>query len=603
MMTTMTRRWLPLLFVLLSALVPAAARAASATATAKLDPPGPLHPGDKATLVVTLDVRPGLHAQSHTPTSTDYIPLTVTPAPSPAATFGPADYPPGKDEVYLELGTLNVYVDRNDFRIPVTVPADAPNGPADLHGTVHLQACNDQSCFPPEDESFSVSLTVVGGSAAAKPVASATEPTTQRGAAAAAVPPPARPHRGKGSDISIPAAFGLAFVAGLLFNVMPCVLPVLPLKAIGFYEVSQHQRGRSFFLGLVFSGGLITVFAVLSLLVVVLKVIAWGDLFAKAWFVWPMAALLLVMGLGLLGAWTTSLPTALYRFEPRHDTVGGNFFWGALTAVLATPCTAPLLPVVLAFAVTEPVYVGVPAMLMVGVGMASPYLLLSATPELARRFPRTGPWPELFKQVMGFLIIAFAVYLAGGRLFAGPEFWWPVVAVVAAAGLFLVARTTQLTKNAGPVAVAAALAIAMFGGSFAWAARINGVFDRPTAAAGTGESWQPYSDARFKQLRADGKPVMLKFTANWCASCQVIEGTVYHDPAVWAAMNKAGMAALKVDLTDANAPGHDLLLTLNPAGGIPVTAVYPPHADEPEVFDTLYTSADFIKAVDRAAAK
>ena len=589
MMTTMTRRWLPLLFVLLSVLVPASARAASATVSAKLDPPGPLRRGDKATLVVTVDVGDGLHAQSHKPSSPDYIALEVKPGPTPAATFGPVDYPPGNDETYPALGTLNVYVGLNEFRVPVAVTAAAADGTVTLNGVVRLQACNDQSCFPPEDDAFTCTFDVAGGSTAA-----------------AAAPPPARPHRGKGSDLSVPTAFGFAFVAGLLFNVMPCVLPVLPIKALGFYEVSQHQRSRSLFLGLVFSGGLIAVFAVLALFVIVLRKIAWGDLFSEPLFIWPMSALLLVMGLGLLGAWTTTLPTALYRFEPRHDTVGGNFFWGALTAVLATPCTAPLLPGVLLFALAEPAWVGVPAILMVGVGMASPYLLLSGVPELARRFPRTGPWPDLFKQVMGFLVIAFAVFLAGGRLVNGPAFYWPAVAVIAAGSVFLVARTTQLTKNAGPVAVAATLAIAMFGSSFAWAARINGVFDRPAAAAAAGspgEAWQPYSDAAFKQLRADGKPVMLKFTANWCASCQVIEGTVYHDPAVWAAMNKAGMAALKVDLTDKNAPGHDLLLTLNPAGGIPVTAVYPPHGDDPEVFDTLYTSADFIKAVDRAVAK
>src|SRR5439155_25068290 len=193
-------------------------------------------------------------------------------------------------------------------------------------------------------------------------------------------------------------------------------------------EAAQHNRGKSFALGLVFSLGLIAVFAILALVVLVFHFASWGSLFSEGWFVWSLVALLIVLAAGLLGGWNLSLPLGVYTFEPKHDTFGGNFFWGALTAVLATPCTAPLLPPVLAWASLQPAAIGVIAMLMVGVGMALPYLILSALPEIARKFPRTGPWAELFKQMMGFLLIAAAAYFAGGRLVHGPQFWWLVVA-------------------------------------------------------------------------------------------------------------------------------------------------------------------------------
>ena len=272
-------------------------------------------------------------------------------------------------------------------------------------------------------------------------------------------------HPGKlpGADWSISYAFGVAFVVGLLFNIMPCVLPVLPLKAIGFYEVGQHKRSRSFLFGLVFSLGIIAVFAILSVPIIVLKKISWGQLFSEWWFIWPMVLVLVAMAFGLFGTFTFRLPVGAYNFEPRHDTFSGNFLLGGFTAILATPCTAPLLPPLLVWAASQPTY-GVPAMLMVGVGMASPYLILSALPELARKFPRTGPWSELFKQMMGFMLLAAAAFFAAGQVIHSVNYWWIVFAVVViAAGSC--DPGGELAKSRMAIGVSSVLAIVMVGGT------------------------------------------------------------------------------------------------------------------------------------------
>ena len=168
---------------------------------------------------------------------------------------------------------------------------------------------------------------------------------------------------------------------GVLFNVMPCVLPVLPLKAAGFTEPREHHRGKSDRCsGWRSASGSSRVFGVLAVLVLVLRTITWGELFTNPWFVWPLVVLLVVMAVGMFGVFTSTLPTALYAVDPRHDTYRRQLLFGALTAVLSTPCTAPLLPGAAAVGVDAAGVVGVPAMMMVGVGMAFPYLVLSATP-------------------------------------------------------------------------------------------------------------------------------------------------------------------------------------------------------------------------------
>src|SRR5205823_4548857 len=133
-----------------------------------------------------------------------------------------------------------------------------------------------------------------------------------------------------------------------------CVLPVLPLKAAGFHRAAEHRRSRSFLLGLAFSLGIVLVFTVLSVFVIVLRAFSWGELFSNPYFVWTIVGVLILCAFGLFGAFTINRPSSLSAVAPRQDTVGGNVIFGAFTAILATPCPAPLLPPVLLWASLQP---------------------------------------------------------------------------------------------------------------------------------------------------------------------------------------------------------------------------------------------------------
>jgi thiol:disulfide interchange protein DsbD len=547
--------------------------------------PSPLQPGVESTATVEVEVKPGFHAQSHTPSQENLIKFNIKLDDNPALTFGEPVYPKGEVYDAKALGILNVYVGKVAVHFPVQLKPGASPADGVIKGKVQVQVCDDNVCYPPVKLPFQI-----GGGGGAPTTAPTTAPAAAIDTGPAGAPPIiltglyssnalrsaiAAATEGKsiaasdeGPQYTVTVAFLFAFLAGLVFNVMPCVLPVLPLKAMGFYEASQHNRLRCIGYGLAFSLGVVGSFLVLGLLVVVKQIFKWGEIFSNPWFLGALVIILLLMAFFTFGFFQIRLPNAIYSVSPRHDTFFGNFLFGILTAALSTPCTFGMFVGLLTFALKQPPIVGLALMGTVGAGMASPYLVLSAFPEAARRFPRTGPWAELVKQVMGFLLLGMAAYFAEPfieRLLRPQAFWWMLFALVSAAGIFLVVRSMQISKTrVGPV-VSAIIAVALIVPALLLTLRLTGRH----------YAWQPYTKEALADARASKQVVLVEFTADWCTTCHSLEALVLNDPNVVRDVNVYGVKMIRADLTDTDAPGWALLRKYATGQGVPLTAVYP----------------------------
>ncbi len=576
-----------------------------------------VQPGQQAVVALVLDVQPGYHAQSNKPIQSFLIPFELLNlAAEPGTVYTPL-YAEGHIENYPALvmegdpGDLSVYTGRAITYVPVQVAADAePGSTFTIRGQARYQICDNQNCFQPETRDWEISIPVVP---AGELVASANEELyadfdpSVWSSLEVATDAPAAVVQSAGASQTTVWVFGwyvdlakigvwlvlpLAFVAGIIFNVVPCVLPVLPLKAMGFYEVAQHNRAKCLALGVAFSLGIALTFATLAVLVLVLRVLNWGELFSQWWFALGIGLILTVMALYQFGVFDFALPQGVYAFTPRHDTYTGNVLFGILTAILSTPCTFGLFAGLLVWAVAQPAWLGVTTVTVTGIGMASPYLLLSAFPELARRFPRTGPWSEVVKQSLGFLLLAIAAYFIRPLLpdaWRGPGYWWLIYGLVAAGGAYAIVRALQIAPGSfKPVAVTAGLSLALL--------VPLGVITYGLANPPAG--WEYYSEQRLAEARATNRPVLVKFTADWCANCQTVEQSVFGTQEEMDEWRDRGLVLIKADLTKTDAEGWPLLRELHRVGSIPFTAIYLPGESEPRRLPGIYGAADVERALE-----
>jgi thiol:disulfide interchange protein len=383
---------------------------------------------------------------------------------------------------------------------------------------------------------------------------------------------------------SIPFALGLAFLAGLALNIMPCVWPVLPLIVMRIIEQAKAGKKQSQAMGFAFCFGILLFFASLAIANIILQifygtVLQWGDQYRNPIFIAGMVVLLVVLALMMFGVFNISVPSSIAGKSGSGKGYSGAVGTGFLAAILSTPCGFGILAFAFGWAQAQHWLVATVVIMVIGVGMAVPYVILTSIPGLLNRLPKPGQWMELFKQGIGFILLIIAVKLIG----ALPQAYRTNVLYFAVILGFCVwmwgGWVSFNTKPTHKWLIRISAVIIVFAGGWVFL----------PAPAGELIAWQDYDAAVIENAIAEGKPVLIKFTADWCLSCQAVDKVVYHNEDIAGLIEEKEVLAIKADTTSNDSPAT-LALKNKYNELVPVTILFLPGVEEPvrlhEVFFT-----------------
>jgi thiol:disulfide interchange protein DsbD len=400
----------------------------------------------------------------------------------------------------------------------------------------------------------------------------------------------------------------LAIAGGMVLNLMPCVLPVLSIKALSLVRHAQSHPREVRMQGLAYAAGVLVSFGLVAGALIVLRAagaeIGWGFQLQSPIFLTIMIYVLFAVGLSLSGVFTVGDSVAgLGSGLADREGYSGSFFTGALATLVATPCTAPFMAAAIGFAITQPWYISFAVFEAIGVGLALPYVVLAFSPGARRFLPKPGAWMNSFKQVLAFPVYGTAVWLA----FVLSSETGSIGVTAALAGLVLIAfaawlyEAVRYSEGGGRLAGIAVSAIAVVaalvlleipdeaGAGSASAA------DSTTVAGGV--AWEPFSQAKLDEAKAAGKPVFVDFTADWCITCKVNERVALTDQAVKDAFAAQGVVTMRGDWTKRDG-NITRVLEANGRAGVPLYLFYAKGAgDRPVVLPQILTADTVLQSM------
>ncbi|HUP23301.1 MAG TPA: thioredoxin family protein [Thermoanaerobaculia bacterium] len=558
-------------------------------------------------LAAKVTIEDGWHLQSHTP-SLEYLIPTVLSVELPEGwELDPTtdiDYPPDKLwQSSFEAEPLAVYEGTILIRARLRAPPASAAGTdqvteVSLPVQLEYQACDDRVCLQPTTADAVVPLVLGRDGAPQYQELFEAGSAPESGAATAAA------RRG---GTTLVAAILLGVVGGLILNLMPCVLPVLSIKVFGLVREAGAARSAVTRAALAIAAGILFSFWTLAALAAGARaageLVGWGIQFQNPGFVAFLAIVLLFFALNLWGLFEIPLPAALANrlgTTAGHSGPAGHFAAGLFATLMATPCSAPFLGTAVGFALSQPAWATFAVFTAVGLGMALPYLVLAIAPGALAILPRPGAWMDTLKKAMGFLLVGTVVwllYVLGAQI--APERLAFVEGALLALALFAWLRgqarsgPSRALAAAGVVACAAATLLLA-----ATAARGAAGYARGTPSLLT---WTPFDESRAVELAAGGELVFIDVTADWCATCKVIERVVLETEEVAALFERHGVVAMRADWTNRDDQISQFLAGFG-RYAIPFYVLYRP-GQEPHVFGELLTRSAVIEVVEGAAAR
>ena len=592
--------------------------------------------GQKFALAVVLDIPEGWHLYAHPRRGELGIDTEITPQQTPGLRFGKVLYPQGNFYEDKVLGASNyIYEGRQIFYLPIEVVGaeDVPPGADGVHSGAEIPVrlklkgllCSDAgSCVPWQEQAAGVIIVSSQASTAVQQLGlfgrfdiNEVEWGSQAGATteppkilvpAGPIPVPAGPINDERvvmpdyqprefSEVSLKAEdwfkpILLALAAGVLLNLMPCVLPVNPLKVLSLIQQAQADREsgdkyKAVKLSAVFSIGIVLVFVGLAVVMSVFKIL-YGQQFQSNAFKFVMMVIIYVLGLSMFGLFEVALPSKVSNIRVVREGYAGALGMGVLATLLATPCSAPLLGPVLTWSLSKPTTITVAVFIVVGIGMAGPYVILTAFPQLLNRIPKAGNWMIRLKQGLGFVMLGVTVYLI--FLFEpGRHLRLMVFCLAVALALWLgmqVVNASSKPRRRRAVRLAALLVVIF---ASLWLAQAK-------SAAANRENWQAQKQRALKE----GRTVMVEFTADWCPNCKYVEKTVLEREAFKKKLDQTNTEFIIADWTH-NDPTITKELNRLGSKSIPFSAIYPAKSpDNPILLRDIYTLDTVLRALEAA---
>jgi thiol:disulfide interchange protein DsbD len=390
----------------------------------------------------------------------------------------------------------------------------------------------------------------------------------------------------------------MAFLGGIILNVMPCVLPVLSIKAMSLVKQSQQDRKHIFQGSMAYTLGILFSFIVLAAIIIILKTtgesVGWGFQFQSPGFVMALLIVIFVFALSLFDVFIIRAPGM--QVATKASSKGGltgSFLSGIFAVLLATPCTAPLLGAALGFAFSQPPLMILAIFLLIGLGLAFPFILIGIWPKAIRIIPKPGEWMNIFKEVMGFLLLATAFYLIRSLYFlvGGKELLSVLVYLLIlafAAWIYGRFAKPEFSKTKQWIATILAIVIAVGGGFLTLDFSEENITASLEEESHLRPGWEKFSPELLQKYREAGQPVFIDFGAEWCLTCKTNETTVLFTEDIETAFQEKGIKLLKGDNTKKNPVIGEWLSRFNRAG-VPLYIFYLPGQEEPIVLPELIT--------------
>ncbi|KRE89458.1 hypothetical protein ASG87_03750 [Frateuria sp. Soil773] len=514
-------------------------------------------------------------------------------------TLGQAKLPDGKKYHDQYLGDVETYHNSIDASIPYML---AP-GTQRIKFSVKYQGCHEvdpKICYPPHTKEFD--LPVPGSEAAGGGGANGVGPAAggHSEASASTVETGSAGANAASFSTGLLGALLLAFAGGLILNLMPCVLPVLSIKAVGLIESGENPARRRRH-ALMYTTGVLCSFAVIGLTILALRstghAMGWGAQLQQPLVVGVLVCVMAAVGLSMSGVvnFGASFGNVGHGLASRSGWTG-DFFTGVLAVVVASPCVAPFMGTALAYAFVAPMFAALAVFLVLGLGLALPFLLIGFVPALGRMLPRPGAWMETLKQVLAFPMYLTAVWLVW--VLAHQRGADAVGLVLTAAVLFAMALWWfERSRHRGAPARVLVALIALLAVVPLYSL---GHLQPTSVASPSDQGTVPFSPEKLAELRKAGTPVFVDMTADWCITCKANEHAVLDTPAFRDLLKRTGTVYMVGDWTDVN-PVIGTFLQQYHSPGVPLYVVFPKGDGDGKVLPSVLTITLLQKALEAAS--